>query len=248
MKIPTFDGVRRYCYVISPFKNNVIVTEYPKSGGTWLTQMVADSCGFQFPKGDAPISDGIIHGHYLRVPGNKKKIVLWRDPRDVIISYYHHIFCRTDPVALKIKELYKPFLPHSRLNNIMTDLPFFSELVMEGSIYPRFSYRKFFECNFQTNGNINVFYENLRKNTSIELKRVCESLTGEAHDSEKISKTVDRFSFSRLSGRATGEEKKDSALRKGIVGDHVNYFSSQQLDEFDRKYGFIIDKLMASWH
>ena len=47
----------------------------------------------------------------------------------------------------------------------------------------------------------------------------------------------DLFSFERQSGRPSGEENKESFLRKGVIGDWRTRFSPQAREVFDRYAG-----------
>jgi hypothetical protein len=61
-----------------------IVNEYPKSGGTWVGQMLGRALRVPFPRNRFPVlRPSIMHGHYLRPWGMKNVVVVWRDGRDV---------------------------------------------------------------------------------------------------------------------------------------------------------------------
>ena len=72
--------------------DSIILVEYPKSGGTWLGQLVSSYFKIPFPRNKFPgIKRSLYHGHYLpkfNITKNKKIILLVRDGRrnGVVIS------------------------------------------------------------------------------------------------------------------------------------------------------------------
>lgn len=74
----------------------IVLTEHPRSGGTWVSQMLADYLDIPTPRNRLPTHRRcILHGHYLYVADPHDTIVMWRDGRDVIVSlYYYHLFFR----------------------------------------------------------------------------------------------------------------------------------------------------------
>ena len=75
-------------------------------------------------------------------------------------------------------------------------------------------------------------YEDVRLNTMKEMQRVILELSHSGISEEDLKPIIDRYSFQKMSGRAPGEENKNSFLRKGIVGDWRNYFSIEARKRF----------------
>mgnify|MGYP001793945937 CR=1 FL=1 len=87
------ESILRYCMVhnLSKFLQLYIINEYPKSGGTWVGQMLARALDIPFPRNRFPeLRSSIMHGHYLNPWGMKNVVVVWRDGRDMMVSWYHH--------------------------------------------------------------------------------------------------------------------------------------------------------------
>jgi len=87
-----FEGVVRLgmCYALSSFLPLYIVNEYPKSGGTWVCQMLSDYLAIPFPRNQFPkFQSSIMHGHYLYIPRMKNVYIVMRDGRDIMVSYYY---------------------------------------------------------------------------------------------------------------------------------------------------------------
>jgi Sulfotransferase domain len=82
-----------------------------------------------------------------------------------------------------------------------------------------------------------VRYEDLRRNTAVELQRIVLELTGRRLGLEEVVTIAEEFSFERQAGRRPGEEDKRSFLRKGIVGDWRKHFNQEAGEIFNRYAG-----------
>jgi hypothetical protein len=82
-----------------------------------------------------------------------------------------------------------------------------------------------------------VRYEDLRRDTAGELRRIVLGLTGERLSPEEAGAIAEEFSFERQAGRQPGEENRKSFLRKGVVGDWRSHFSPEARETFDRYAG-----------
>jgi hypothetical protein len=83
----------------------IVLTEHPKSGGTWVSQMISEYLNIPNPRGRMPPRCRcVLHGHYLYVAGANDTIVMWRDGRDMVVShYYYHLRARgVGPTSLNI--------------------------------------------------------------------------------------------------------------------------------------------------
>ena len=90
---------------------SVLLIEYPKSGGTWLGQLVSEYLQIPFPSHKMPsLNKSLYLGHYLPrgwIKKNKKIIFLVRDGRDVLISlYFHQLFFNEKNINQKKDVLY----------------------------------------------------------------------------------------------------------------------------------------------
>jgi hypothetical protein len=68
------------------------VCEYPKSGGTWLAQMVGDCLQVPFPRYSVfPIGcEAVILNHWRYDPRLRRVFYIYRDGRDVMTSFFFH--------------------------------------------------------------------------------------------------------------------------------------------------------------
>lgn len=204
------------------------VAEYPKCGGSWLGEMLAMALDLPFPRNSFPVPRAsILHGHYLRHPKMRKVVVLWRDPRDVIVSQYHHSFFLNELHNDVLVAVMRQAFAFDDYDDLQTNLPRFIRRMYEDPVHPHFSYSGFIDSWHGAPDIVTTSYEALRADTESELARVVEALTGEAPSPERISAAVESNTFARVAKREPGVEKKDSFARAGIVGGWVKHFSEE---------------------
>ena len=231
-----------------------VVNEFPKSGGTWVGQMLGRALGVPFPRNRFPVfKPSVMHGHYLSPWGMNNVVVAWRDGRDVMVSWYHqqlipHEWNRAQ-VARSRREL-----PLEDYDDIYGNLPAFIEYAFTrprslsflwadfvrpftSPHAPNFSWADFVRCWHARKGAVHVRYEDLRRDTPGELRRIAWELAGEKLSPERASAVAEEFSFECQSGRRSGEENKGSFLRKGVVGDWRSRFGPEAREVFDRYAG-----------
>lgn len=211
-----------------------VVNEYPKSGGTWVGSMLGRALDVPFPKNRFPgPRPSIMHGHYLKSWGIRNGLVIWRDGRDVMVSWYHHCLFHNEHRNAQLVEKVRRDLPFEDYENLRENLPTFIEYAFTGQHHPRFSWSDFVNSWYSRKGTSYVYYENLRQDTMGELQRIYLELTGRQLGSGRAAAIAEEYSFARQSGRSPGEENKKSFMRKGVVGDWRNHFSLEARETFD---------------
>jgi hypothetical protein len=214
-----------------------VVNEFPKSGGTWVGQILGRVLGVPFPRNRFPVfRTSVMHGHYLRPWGMKNVAVVWRDGRDVMVSWYHqqlipHEWNRTQ-VARSRREL-----PLDDYDDVYGNLPAFIEYAFTKPHSPDFSWASFVRRWHARKEAVHIRYEDLRRDTPGELRRIAWKVAGKKVSLERASAVAQEFSFERQSGRRSGEENKGSFLRKGVVGDWRSRFGPEAREVFDRYAG-----------
>jgi sulfotransferase family protein len=214
-----------------------VVNEFPKSGGTWVGQMLGRALDVPFPRNRFPVfQPSIMHGHYLTSWGMKNVVVAWRDGRDVMVSWYHQQLIPHEWNDHQVSRSRRE-LPLEDYTDVYTNLPAFIEYAFSSPHSPRFSWADFVRRWHARKDAIHVRYEDLRKDTAGELQRLVLGLTGKELSSEEALAIAEEFSFERQAGRQPGEENKRSFLRKGVVGDWRSHFSPEARETFVRYAG-----------
>jgi len=231
---------------LTPINNSILIVEYPKSGGTWLGQLVSDYFQLPFPRNRFPvIRRSVFHSHYLpkwRIPKNKKILFLVRDGRDVIVSLYYHQLIWNDKNRLNPKDVfyhrsqtaYDDFEDvRGNMNDFIrytyTERPSkFQQFTYMGNWY---SFNKaWLDESKKPNSNIYLItYEDLLEDTYGTMYKMLHDFFGiKEIETTRLKETVHKYSFENQTKRKKGEEKKNSFLRKGIRGDWKNYFGEHE--------------------
>lgn len=215
-----------------------VVNEFPKSGGTWMGQMLGRALGVPFPRNRFPSPrPSIMHGHYLRRGGLRNVVISWRDGRDVMVSWYHQCLVPHDRGNELQVERARRELRLEDYEDVRGNLPRFIEWAFTRPRAPSFTWADFVRGWHGRRDATHVRYEDLRADTPRELARVVRELTGRELDPGAARAIAEEFSFERQSGRRPGEEDRRSFLRKGLVGEWRNYFGPEARATFDRFAG-----------
>ncbi|GBC62208.1 hypothetical protein DENIS_3177 [Desulfonema ishimotonii] len=219
-----------------------IITEYPKSGGSWVGQMLEKALEVPFPRNRFPVfGKSIMHGHYLNPGKMKNVVVVWRDGRDVLVSWYYHCLFVHEYGNERIVRRTRRELAFESYENIRANLPRFIEYAFTRQPNPHFSWTDFVGKWAGRRDVIHVRYEDIHSDTAGELRRIILELGGRSVSPKTAEQIAREFSFARQSreGRSRGK----SFLRKGIVGDWRNHFSAEARIAFDRYAGDALIRL-----
>jgi hypothetical protein len=232
---------------ISRFNDSVLLTEYPKSGGTWLGEMVADVCAIDFPQNRFPSSTRCLyHGHYLRRFPSVKTIVLWRDPRDIVVSWYYHTLTSTvGHSSMQYHAL--RHLDFTDVGDIKSNLPAFIEYMFTAQRTPKFTWTEFFDFWFDDTEAFHTSYEQLSHDAGHELTELCRFF-GIPTSDDRIRAIVSARSFEAKSGRKRGQGDPSSFMRKGVPGDWVNCFSEDAVNSLQLRIGHRLEKYCNRFH
>ena len=159
-----------------PLFSSVVVTEYPKSGGTWLSQMLSEVTGLPYPRNRYPVlRDSVLHGCWLRPANEHKTVVLFRDGRDVISSYYYHLVYPKEITSAKYSAKVRRKTLSSPPEDIHSNLCKFIEWAFtEG--FPGWTWADFIDRWWDDDIQSKTSYEQLKKNTHHELSRILKEI------------------------------------------------------------------------
>ena len=222
------------------------VVEYPKSGGTWLTQLISDYLGIYYPRNVVPkFKKSVIHGHYEYSKAFNKTICVIRDGRDIAVSYYHHMLLGNEKIPRRITEANRRKLGFKNPEDVRENLPEFIRYLNEDYTkrFNRHRWSDFIDSYLNRPDVLVVKYEDMLADTKTTLIKSLEFLGETQIDENRLQQTIEKYSFKSQSKREAGEENKQSFLRKGISGDWKNYFSPEAVRVFKEFSGDCLLKL-----
>lgn len=218
-----------------------IVTEYPKSGGSWLSQMISEYLKIPFPRNARPaMTSSVMHGHMLYSPLMSNVVCLFRDGRDVMVSLYFHMLFENDKNSHQVVRKFRAEMAFDDVDDIRANLPAFMEYMHEKeskSLSPyKFTWSRF------VRGWVNrevckVKYEDLVDDCFGSMKALLSNLLNESVDEARLQEIVTKYSFENQCKRKPGQEDTHSFIRKGKPGDWQEKFSKAAAIKFNEYYG-----------
>ena len=238
-----WDATERYlvCRTLSKWLPLYIVSEYPKSGGTWLSQMLAAALEIPFPRNRRiRYTSCVVHGHYLYSNGLSHAICMIRDGRDVMVSLYFHSLFENERSSPHVVRRTRSALAFRDDEDLSKNLPKFIEYVFHRQRKSRspfqFTWPQFVRS-WSGRDVCFVRYEELIDDTLGVLQDTVKRIATRSINSDRLQAIVDEFSFAKQASRKPGDENRHSFLRKGVVGDWQNYFSMEARKIFDELAG-----------
>lgn len=173
------------------------------------------------------------------VPKVKPKVIsIFRNPRDVLVSFYHH--CKTVKhydIGFSFDEFYETF--------VTGKIPCGPIWLMYNDMYK-------YHCRNQKTSLV-IFYEDMKQDLRKQIRRICEFLNKpEPVNDDGWSSLLEHLSVDRMrQNRTINRHDWDQLglrnpngfefVRKGQVNDWKNFFNEEQSLRFDRE---ITDKLL----
>jgi hypothetical protein len=204
-----------------------ILTEFPRSGGNWIRDQIADVLQLPAPRfSRLPTTfRAIIHNHDHR-PTRHPTLYVLRDPRDVFVSHFHKIVATylNGESSLRRKILARhpslaPRLVKGEPGPLVPDLAFYEEW-LNRSVGVRVSWPEHVSGFVgSTDDNIVIIrYEDVINDGIATLTRAATRLSGAAPDEDVVRFALTRNSFERQTDRKTGETDNMSTKRQGLAG------------------------------
>ncbi len=236
-----FDALQRLLMTntVSGILPLYIVSEYPKSGGTWISQMIAEYLDIPFPRNRHPgFRSCVMHGHMLYSPLMRNVTVVFRDGRDAMASLYFHMLFENDKNSPTLVAKMRRRLGFRDYEDVRANMRSFIEYVTaseERSFSPyHFTWAKFVRSWFDRDV-VFTKYESMVASSVSELERIVLAHTGEPVDIGRVSNIAEKYSFHNQAKRAPGVENRKSFLRKGKPSDWK--------DKFDRAAACLFDEI-----
>lgn len=220
----------------------LVISEFPKSGGSWIVSMLADCLGvagrdiymrpgfslFDWRKHpwyvnskelDFP-EQSVIKSHELpdslAFDFDATQVHLVRDGRDVIVSkfFFDTEFCVKNGI-----------FEESRVN--------FDDYVRQTAC----EWARYVEAWSREEKVITVRYEDFLCEPAQTLAALLLRLYGWAPPLATLTETVAKFTKERFSASLSDAFKHNTFVRKGVSGDWVNYFSKENCDAYKAAAG-----------
>ena len=200
------DALRR-AYIwsfIADKKGMILLTEYPKSGGTWVCQMLSEYTDLPFQRNErARIIPSILHGHRSYSKSFKNVVCVIRDGRDIMVSAYYHFLFSNDKNNNSYMYAMQKKMPFDDFDNIKRNMPQFIKFMFTEK--PNLVYNdnwSQFVTGWHGKDVNYVRYEQLLIDPVKELSPVLEKITGLKIDIVKLQNTIEKFSFKNLTSKA----------------------------------------------
>lgn len=230
------------------------VSEYPKSGGTWLAKMVGDYLQVPFPRNSVfPIGcRAVILNHWHYDARFRRAAYLYRDGRDVLTSFFFHrlrVAQRSpQPASGRVRRhltvLFGKDYEEQPIGSLLAR--FVDHELQRPSLGSRLSWNHHVTDWYAPRERPHVVYlryEDLVTDAATTLAVTLERLTGEPAEPARVASTVEKFSMRAQTGRLPGQEDATSHIRKGIVGDWKNHFTRECAEIFHQHAGETLIRL-----
>lgn len=224
---------------------DVYLLSYPKCGRTWVTLQIGRAISQHYGLEVPNLLKLSVFGE--QIPGvphirlthddqphrkrphelsptreklaGKKVILLVRDPRDVIVSYYHHK-SRREPLRDFWWFQRKRRETHSRFTGTLTD--FLAQDI--GGFDTLLRYYAVWEQARHTPSEFMLLrYEDMQADPAGQLRRVLDFMGLAAITDAEVKEAVEYASFSNMRKIESGEEVKSFKLKAGDVNDPNSY-------------------------
>ena len=221
-------------------RSDILLTSFPKSGNTWIRFFLCNLISIEewdgetvtFPKLDATMPElgvsnllrswphetipRVVKTHKSHWPffGERRSILLVRDPRDVMVSYYHF---EKGKKQGQFDGSFSAFLHH-----------------------PKFGLRAWCEhlCSWRDSADVIIAYERLKEDDLREFTRMLDavdislspSLTKRAAERSRFEEVRKIESESGVREKRDHFEEGKRFTRKGETGQWEGYFSADDMD------------------
>jgi len=234
-------------HVLSGPLNLVLVTEFPKAGGSWFCQMLAEAAELPFPRNVAPrLEPCVMHGHHLPRAHFGKTVGIVRDGRDIAVSaYFHFLFEneRNSPFSVRRHRARCGFDDYA---DVRGNLPAFIDYLFGAYARERtgFTWSEFGRaCREREHVHL-VRYEDVLTDPASAVGDTLAFLGRTAPSAEAIAAVVARNSFAAQRAALTpASDGFPSFLRRGVAGDWKNHFSAEARVVFARHGGSELEAL-----
>ena len=238
-----------FCKSIEPI---IIVNEFPKSGGTWLSKMMATALDLPFIDSSVlpPGAPCVIRNHWDPFKLSRPCVFIVRDYRDVMVSLFHHR-CRNYEKTPQLNKIYKKNIgEHLNALKIRDQMAAFLESELSSKRYGNYlgwvehMNRTLEVCQLNPDSMI-VKYEDLVSDTHTVLSDILRRRMGAEIPSDKIDLVVKLYDI-QLMKKMDSYSGQTTFVRQGAVGKWSDSFDDKSLELTEEYAGEMIRKLEYS--
>ena len=221
------------------------VSEFPKSGGTWLASMLSDYLQLPFPRFTRlPVAFScVLQNHWSYDSRLRRVTTIYRDGRDVMSSLFYdkiRVAQHSDRSGRdRVRKVYRKLFGRDvSPDEIVELLPRFMEFEFTNpGRGARESWPDFVMGWHNKPHVVSVSYEELLQDSVGALRGVIERLTDQEVDDWKLETAVEKYRFERVTGRKRGTVDIAQHARKAVAGDWKNTFSREAAEVFNHYAG-----------
>ena len=238
-----------------------IIVSYPKSGRTWLQKMIIEAICLErgikekinditelSEMADLPLilsthagsswEEHIQDENTVSVDdwskySHAKVVFLYRDPRDILVSQYHHIVNRTGYMTF-----HKDYVIDNKNVGLLKIINFMNKWLKNSDAH--------------SDKIMSLSYETMRQDTETDLARLFEFWDIPV-SRENIKQAIENCTLDKM--RQKEKENADSPWmvtkkgagsnafhsRKGMIGEYLEFFSEDQVDQINDKINGKLD-------
>jgi hypothetical protein len=222
--------------------NTVAVNEFPKSGGTWACKVISDYLNYRFDDNAFPkYGPAIIKYHKIRVPPLLKEVVVIRDPRDVIVSfYYHSFFVFSDyPFNKKIVSMSKKKFNFSDYEDITENISKFIDYMLEKPMIPGFRWDEFYRAKRKERSPI-FKYEDLRNNPLATFSQMLQAAGTRHVNHEALSTSIEMFNIKNIQKKNALSAGKVNFVRSGKINGWKTILSTKDNEKIINSFSSVM--------
>ena len=211
------------------------VCSFPRSGSTWLSEMIADYLNLPRPKNYIfPIGfSSVVHTHVSPKFGLNDCFYIYRDGRDCYLSFYYYLIKRLEEDGPKFKEYHfwvKKFGHVNYQENLKRNFCIYLEELLKKKWHWGNHVSGWIENSRAEHKVVPVQFELLRKEPYNSLRGICLEKFGEVSE-EVLKDTIQRQSLQKQKNRSKDQHR--TYIRKGESGDWKTLFCSESAQMFD---------------
>ena len=229
------------------------VSEFPRSGGTWLANMLANYLQCASPGVSIfPIGcRAVLHNHWKYHPRLKRVVYLVRDGRDVAVSlYFYRLRALRNPgssghalnAGIFREVLGEGYDPDDTIRNLGRMIEYDYTHSSGAGRYNWAQHVTMWVGDEPRPQVCYMKYEGLIADTIAAVTECLRHMAGKEPDPRLVARSVEHYSMASLTGRKPGEEDRGSFVRKGVAGDWRNHFTRQTAEMFNELAGPVLVK------